>query len=365
MDKHLICGDNLQILTKNKDLFFNNIDLIYLDPPFNSKRDYSNINNLTKQREFVFTDNFRDINYADEFELLSDLNLNLYNFLKIIEKTFNNQNESLVSYLVHLSIRIYYLKKLLKQTGSIYLHCDHSASHYLKIIMDYIFGINNFRNEIVWKITSAKNNCSKKYPNNADSILFYTNSKDYTFNPQYKEYSKENIKTFNKKDERGYYKLVNLTAPNMTNFYNFGYGEKLSKRGYGYSTEKILKMIEDGEVIPEKGKILKRKFYLENSKGISTDNIWNDIYNVVGNSKEKLEYPTQKPEALLERIIKASSNEGDLILDPYLGSGTTGSVCQKLNRGFIGIDLNPNSIDMVKERLIKGGAKIDEDLFVY
>lgn len=240
------------------------VDLIYLDPPFNTGKVFKNTGG-----------------------------------------EFNDKFGSIEHYIGWMKPRIEEMHKILKPTGSIYLHCDWHASHYLKIVMDEIFGINNFQNEIIWHYTNGgagKTKFSRKH----DNIFFYSKSKKYTFNHN---------------DVRTPYK------PQNTKIYHDDDG---------------IYMIE-----PKTGK---RRYY--NEKGKVMDDVW-DINFIGPNSKERLGWPTQKPETLLERIIKASSNKGDVVFDPFCGCGTSVFVAKKLVRKYIGIDMNPKAIELTRERLKK------------
>ena len=287
MENTLYYGDNLDILKYLVKTYGSKpfIDLIYIDPPFNSKRNYNilfqdliqnkeNGEKITAQKE-AFKDTWSNIEISDTLEEMKSLdNLNIYRFLSENRHIFT---DSQMSYLTMMSIRIYYMRHLLKDTGSFYLHCDLTMSHYLKILLDIIFGVKNFRNEIIWhyfKPHSGKTN----YPKNYDQILFYSKTRNYNFNIQetFVSYDEKAISRYNKIDENGKrYKIYNN---------------------------------KDGTT---------RISYMKEGK---SDNVFK-IPFVQGIAKESLGYPTQKPEALLERIIKTSSNEGDIIADFFVVVG--------------------------------------------
>ncbi len=293
------------------------VDLIYIDPPFNSKRNYNIVFSDSDATEQAFTDIWSNISYLDELNEINNINPNLYSFLKNLEST--GLQKSMLSYLTAMGIRLYYMRRLLKDTGSIYYHCDPTASHYIKIVMDYVFGIKNFRNEIVWHYqpgTKSKNYFGKKH----DIIFFYSKDTNFSFNQQ--RQPSLNPDNYNKEDENGKY-LIN---------------------GQG------------------------KKYYLKD--GRSCDDVWSwtverEFNSLSSGAKERLGYPTQKPEALLERIIKASSNEGDLVMDFYNGGGTTGAVCKKLNRNYLGCDINYRAIQISQERLTALGCVLKKDLVIY
>jgi DNA modification methylase len=294
MTNTLFTGDNLFILN---GLNSQSVDLIYLDPPFNSKRFYSApVGSKSAGASFSDMWSWADVNEFYLETLISD-----YPFMtSFIETIKGVHSKAMMAYITYMTQRLIQMHRILKDTGSFYLHCDPTAGHYLKIILDRIFGKNNFRNEIVWHYGTGgigKRTFAKKH----DTIFFYSKSKDYTFN-QPRMPSKD-PKRFNKVDEDG--------RP---------YYEKAGN-----------------------------KYYLD--KGVAVPNVWLDIYPVRNVSKERLGYPTQKPLSLMHRIIKASSNEGDIVMDPFCGCATTCVAAQQLQRKWIGIDIEKKSVDVLIERL--------------
>jgi DNA modification methylase len=318
----------------------NLIDLIYIDPPFNSKRDYNIIiqPHDIQLQEKAFEDTWTLVNYSDCLEEIKSMGYN--NVFWFIEglKT-SNLNSGHISYLANMAIRVIYMKEMLKDTGSFYYHCDPTMSHYIKIMLDYIFGISNYRNEICWKRTqhsgsSWKTN-SNQFGRDHDSILFYTKQDNYTFNQQIIEWSLEDIKKKFPNDDhdgKGPYYWNNLCY---------------------YTKEKYKELESKNEVKWPKGnKFPRYKFYLNQSKGgVSIGDTWNHIKGLEANSKERLGYPTQKPESLLETIILTSSNENDLVADFFMGGGTTLAVAKKNNRKFIGSDINLRAVQWTSNRL--------------
>ena len=286
----------------------NFIDLIYIDPPFNSNRNY-NVLIESKLTEEAFQDKWSSVSYLDELEGIATMNPNLYNFLKMLETT--GLPKSYISYLVNMSLRCWYMKEMLKDTGSFYYHCDPTMSHYVKIMLDYIFGRGNFRNEIIWGYTSggaSKSHFSKKH----DIIFLYSKTNNYKFNSQL------------------YKRFVDKSK---------GYDPRI----------KYLKDEETGK---------------EYRLNIMTD-CWNDIGIISPNSFERLGYPTQKSEKLLERIILASSNEGDLIADFFMGAGTTIAVAERLNRKWIGSDINHRALQITQSRIENLHKVLKRDFFIY
>lgn len=326
------------------------IDLIYIDPPFNTGRDFG-----------AFTDKWGNAyNEAEvaEFKLILPKLSIVLGSLELRKDYYN--------YLVSMSLRIFYLHKLLSEKGSFYLHCDSVANSHLKIICDSVFGVNNFRNVITWQRTKGgKSNSTKNYPRNSDFIFFYTKTDNYTFNPCYKELSEGGLSPYRYKDEKGrLYCLINVSAPSSKNgVREWNIDGKIIKydnpsRNLAWTQKTLDKKRKEHfekygtELIQiSKNGVARYVKYKEDSKGVCIDNIWTDINCVQSSAKELLGYPTQKPEKLLERIILASSNEGDLVGDFYLGSGTTAAVAIKNNRDFIGCDMNPRAIEISTQRV--------------
>lgn len=331
--KQLYFGDCLDVLKKfAREHPKGFIDLIYIDPPFNSKRDYNilfehiEMEDTKAQRE-AFTDTWSNVSYIDSLNELADLHDDVYQFLKTLDRI--NISTSTVSYLTTMAIRIFYMHKVLKDTGSFYLHCDPNMSHYLKVICDLIFGRNNFRNEIVWHY-KRWTNIQTQYQRMHDIILFYTKSKKHTFHPLETEMSKSQRKKF----ERGWDSNVIQTEQG-----------KFSQI-IVYDTEKFEQMVNSGKIDLNKFKnIIYRK-----KPTVSMPDVF-QIPILNSQSKERLGYPTQKPEALLEKIILASSNEGDIVADFFCGCGTTIAVANRLNRQWIGVDISHLAIRLVLKRL--------------
>lgn len=382
----LYFGDNLGILRDKIET--KSIDLIYLDPPFQSGKDYniifrpgrSEAKGATAQVE-TFEDTWK---WGDEPELefeglikgtITQEKPN-QKLIELIKAMRNYLGEcSMMAYLCMMAPRLLEMQRVLKDAGSIYLHCDSIASHYLKLLMDSIFSARHFHNEIIWKRTFAHND-PKRFGRNADRILFYSKSADYNFSAVNISYKDEYVNGFYRlKDKKGVYQLVILTGPGITK------GES-SKPWRGYDPTKVgrhwavpnrliekiigsqklkdLGVIEKLELLNKKGYIVfsknevpRFKKYLDLEGGMPVQEIWDDIPPISSQSNERLGYPTQKPEALLERILLASSKKGDLVLDPFCGCGTTIAVAEKLNRRWIGIDITYLAIDVIKKRLEK------------
>jgi site-specific DNA-methyltransferase (adenine-specific) len=267
-------------------------------------------------------------------------------------RSFLKEND-MMAYLAMMAVRLIELHRVLKKTGSLYLHCDPTASHYLKILMDAIFGPTNFGNEIVWKRQNSKGLAFTRFARNHDIILRYTKSDKWIWNAQYTEHDPEYVRQFYKyTDENGRtYRLADLTNPNK-NRPNLTYEFLGVTRVWRWTRERMQKAYEDGLVVQNKpGQVPALKRYLDEQEGNPVDDIWSDVAPVQAQAQERLGYPTQKPLSLLERIINASSNEGDVVLDPFCGCGTTVHAAQKLNRNWIGIDVTHLAISLIQKRL--------------
>ena len=291
----LYWGDNLQVMSHLLKKYRGRVNLIYIDPPFDSKADYKKTITLRGQKIENDHNSFEEKQYTD---------------------IWTNDE-----YLQFMYERLILCRELLADTGSIYLHCDWHKNHFLRMILDEVFGFSNFRNEIIWAYFGFKRGTSKKFPQKHDTILSYTKTGEYVWNVQYRPYSAEYLKRFKKdKDGRLYRDDVNPTGGGS------------------------------------------RVIYLDPNKGDIVEANWVDIPPVNPIGSERCDYPTQKPEALLERIIKASSNPGDIVFDCFMGSGTTQAVAMKLGRKFIGADINLGAIQTTTKRLLGVAAEIEKQL---
>lgn len=271
---------------------------------------------------------------------------------------FLGEND-MMAYLTMMANRLLELHRVLKPTGSLYLHCSPTASHYLKLVLDGVFGIQSFINEIIWKrADTVKGNFgqgSKMFGSNTDAILFYRKTSENTFNPQFTEYSEEYVEGFYKfvEPETGRrFRLISMTGPGGAAKGNPQYDVMGVTRYWRYSKQSMQKLIDLELVVQTNpGNVPQRKLYLDQGKGVAIQSLWDDIPGLHSQAAERLGYPTQKPLALLERIINASSNPGDLILDPFCGCGTAVHAAQKLGRRWIGIDITHLAISLVEKRL--------------
>ena len=350
VNRTLWTGDNLDVMRGMNSAC---VDMIYLDPPFNSNRDYAApIGSEAAGAAFKDTWTLSDIDLAWHGEI-AEKSPAVYS---IIDAAGLSHGAGMKSYLIMMAVRLLEMQRLLRDTGSIYLHCDPTASHYLKMLMDSIFGQGNFRSNITWRRTNAKGLSFKGFPNNDDSLLYFSKSGDYAWNRPYMPHDPAYVKKFykNVEPETGRrYTLGDLANPN-TNRPNLTYEFLGVTRVWRWTKERMQKAYDEGRVVQLKpGSVPRLKRYLDEMKGVPVDTIWIDIKPIQAQSKERVGYPTQKPLALLDRIIKASSNEGDVILDPFAGCATACVAAERLKRQWIGIDLSPLAAKLVKSRLHK------------
>ncbi len=388
MTNTLYYGDNLKVL---RDYIRDeSVDLIYLDPPFNSNRSYNVLfkdesGQSSEAQITAFDDTWHWGPSAAELyeELATGINTNVANMI-IALRQFIGDNQ-MMAYLVMMAARLVELHRVLKPTGSLYLHCDPTASHYLKILLDTIFQYKQFGAEIVWKRSSAHSDTKqgrKLHGRIHDVILFYPKSDNWKWNPVYIQYDQSYVDQFYRFVESGTnrrFRLGDLTAakPGGNTQYEWRVKKKIGTekweadltseyshprqdyeykgvppykgRYWAYSYENMVNYETNGRLFYTKSGMPSYKRYLDEMPGVPLQDIWSDIKPAIGN--EDLGYPTQKPLALLERILQASSNPGDVVLDPFSGCGTAIAAAQKLNRRWIGIDITHLAIAMHKARL--------------
>lgn len=361
-------GDNLDVLRKFPNDY---VDLIYLDPPFNSNTNYNILfgeknGSMSIAQETAFKDSWSwddksSYTYKELVDSCDDVSTLMTSFHEIFHLRQGKGND-MFAYLVMMAIRLKELHRVLKPTGSLYLHCDPTASHYIKLILDAVFGVENYRNEIVWRRNWSQNS-SKKYGCNHDTIFFYTKTDTYNWSNYRLEYTQEYIDRFFKFDDndgRGRYWTENIAGAGirhgLTGETWRGFNPTALNRHWRCTVTKLDELDKDNRIYWPKtpGAWPKIKRYLDKQTGKPLQDFIDDVNSLtaMGAPKgERLGYPTQKPEALLERIIKASSNEGDLILDPFCGCGTTIAVAERLKRRWIGIDITHLSINLMQKRL--------------
>ncbi|MEX2376731.1 MAG: DNA methyltransferase [Dehalococcoidia bacterium] len=358
----LYYGDNLNVL---RSFPAECVDLVYLDPPFNSNRNYNVLFREAKGTESeaqiqAFEDswNWGQANSATHeifHEIVSkgdDVGRMLNAFVDALG--YND----VTAYLTMMTPRLVELRRVLKPTGSIYLHCDPTASHYLKVLLDQVYGPVNFVNEIIWARSSAHSDGrqgSKHFGRIHDTLLVYSRSPARTWNQRHGSLSPDYVASHysHVEPESGRrYRLDNLTGPGGVAKGNPSYEVMGVTRYWRYSREKMAALIEEGRVIQTKpGAVPQYKRYLDETTGRPLQDVWTDLPPVNSQAKERLGYPTQKPEALLERIIEASSNPGDIVLDPFCGCGTAVAAAHKLGRQWIGIDITYLAVALMKNRL--------------
>lgn len=359
----LYYGDNLDVLRKHiKD---ESIDLVYIDPPFNSKRNYNQIYNNVggddKAQAQAFVDTWTWDDHANECfsDILANKNgvqtRQSIELISGLERVLTRG--AIFAYLVSMTIRIAELYRTLKPTGSFYLHCDPSASHYLKLVCDALFlpRGGDYRNEIVWQRHEAHND-AQRFGRVHDIIFYYRKSDEAVFNRQFTEYSEAQLKRYKYDDKGRPYRAENLTgagtSPERTVEWRGVHPG--ANRHWMWSIEEMERLYDQGLILLKKDGTPRKdgyKVYLENMQGKALTDLWNDIPRIGNTSAERLGYPTQKPEALLERIIGASSHEGDVVLDAFCGCGTTVAVAEGMKRRWIGMDITYQSISLVLRRL--------------
>ena len=400
MKNSIYFGDNLEILREFPD---NSVDCGYADPPFNSGRNYNIFLQNSQAQKKAFTDIWRWDDAAREArafvqeqdtQTYQRLNKCLQGYDCVLQNATTGADGEMRAYLAFMGPRLAEVHRVLKETGSFYLHCDATASHYLKGLLDAIFMSKHFRNEIIWKRTSAHSG-SGKYGRIHDTILFYTKSSKYVWNPVYTSHDAEYVKkAYRYEDEKGPYRLIELTGAGVTQSGESGQpwrGVNPSLVGRHWSAprrnawpegvmppdnyeslsvhEKLEALDANGLIHwPPSGRKPRFKRYLSTSKGNRVQDMILDISPIAGNAKEKMGYGTQKPLALLERLIKASSNEGDIVLDAFCGGGTTLDAAETLNRRWIGIDLTILALEPVQRRLKERHGlqpSVDYEIFGY
>jgi DNA modification methylase len=364
----LYYGDNLDILRRY--LPDESVDLVYLDPPFNSNRDYNVIFKDQSGRSsdaqiLAFEDTWNWGPSAEEaYAYLTNTSRHqgrIPDRVSALASALrsNLRENQMLAYLVEMTTRLNELHRVLKPTGSLYLHCDPTASHYLRVIMDSIFGPTNFVNEVIWKRSDAHNDYgqgAKHLGRIHDVILFYRKTEEATFHPLYTPLPDKTVEKWYRhvEPETGRrYNLADMTGPGGAAKGNPQYEFLGVTRYWRYSKQRMQELFDQGLIVQSKpGTVPARKRYLDESKGVALQDMWSDIDMLRGMTKgERLGYPTQKPLALLERIIAVSSNPGDVVLDPFCGCGTALIAAQSLERRWIGVDITYLAVAVMRSRL--------------
>jgi site-specific DNA-methyltransferase (adenine-specific) len=354
----LYCGDNVEVLTEYVPS--ESVNLVYLDPPFNSRRTFNIVYKGSQAQETAFKDYWSWEEAAGTYARLIDspqIPRRLRSTLRSLHDLLVDDDSDLLAYLAMMSPRLVALHRVLKPTGSLYLHCDPTASHYLKVLLDSIFGAARFLNEVVWQRTNVHSD-AKRWSPVSDTLLFYAKGDGVTWNPTYLPHSAEYVSSkYRHVDADGRrYRLDNMTSPNPRPNMTYEWkGHAPPPNGWRFSRETMQKLDADGRIwYPDsKSKRPQFKRYLDEMQGTLLGNVWTDIDPINSQAAERLGYPTQKPLPLLERIVKASSNPGDLVLDPFCGCGTTIEACERLGRRWIGIDIARKAVEVIEGRFAK------------
>ena len=378
MNRILYAADCLDVISDENELPSESVDLIYLDPPFNSNSNY-NLPFKGRDKSLKPVEAFKDTWEwtADDNGRLAKMEADprtrslatIINFAQEVEGRGRRAKPSLAAYLINMSLRLLAMRRLLKPTGSIYLHCDPTAGHYLKLLMDAIYGKKNFRNEIVWQRTNRGHKGSqfapRYYRTNTDTLFFYSKTNDYRFYIDrvllpYEDGYEE--KTYKHIDSKGKYARSSPfnrknASPRPNLCYEYKGFSAPWPSGWTISLDTLKRMEDEGDIEYVDGNIYRK---VRPRGGKRSSNLW--LFNEIGGTlgSERLGYPTQKPLALLERIIKASSDPGDLILDPFCGCGTTVHAAETLDRRWIGIDISPFSTGLIRERMIDNFPQLDK-----
>ncbi len=359
-DNTLYYGDNLDILKRYiKD---ETVDLVYLDPPFNSNATYNVLfgeqdGTQAASQIKAFEDTWRwdaaaAAAYQDTVEMGGQVSRAMQAFRTVLGEN------TMLSYLAMMAPRLVELRRVMKETASIYLHCDPTASHYLKMLMDAVFGEINYRNEIIWKRTSAHANVGKKYAVVQDRLLFYSKSDVWCWNQPYLSYTDKymtshygqcEVETGRRFTTRDL--TASMQRASSGQLYEWKGIRPVESRCWAYTKENMEQFEAQGLLVYSPKGMPRLKLYLDEMSGIPCDDNWTDIPPINSQAAERLGYPTQKPLALLDRIISASSNPDDVVLDPFCGCGTAVAAAQKVGRRWVGIDITHLAVTLMKNRL--------------
>jgi site-specific DNA-methyltransferase (adenine-specific) len=358
----LYYGDNLDVLREH--IPAESVDLIYLDPPFNSQATYNVLfraptGEQSKAQIEAFEDTWHWNEKAEEAydHIMRSRNADAAEMLRAM-RSFLREND-MMAYLAMMATRLLELHRVLKMTGSLYLHCDPTASHYLKQILDGVFGATQFKNEIIWRRGTPRGHAYTRYASSHDVILYYSKGSKPTWNAG-SAVNKYNIAELDEKTDEKYhledndgrrYQLTSLLNPNPDRP-NLTYDFLGVRRVWRWKRERMEEAYAAGLIVqPRPGAVPRFKRYLDEQKGKPIGDVWDDISPINSQAQERLGYPTQKPLALLERVMQTSSNPGDVVLDPFCGCGTSIHAAQKLGRRWIGIDVTHLAISLIERRL--------------
>ncbi len=354
-ENKLFFGDNLEVLRRH--ISDESVDLIYLDPPFNSNANYNVLfaeqdGSRAAAQIKAFGDTWAwDASSALAYQELVEQGGQVAQTMIAFRTLLGTSN--MLAYLAMMAPRLVELRRALKPTGSLYLHCDPNASHYLKLLLDAVFGLAQFRNEIIWRRADPKGHAFTRFPSTHDTILFCSKGSAPTWNSPHRGYDSDYLESHyaSVEEETGRrYTLSDCTNPNK-NRPNLTYEWMGITKVWRWTKERMQRLHDEGRLVYTKSGAPRYKRYLDEMPGTPVTTIWDDIPFINSQAQERLGYPTQKPEALLERIVAASSNPGDVVLDPFCGCGTAVAAAQKLGRSWIGIDITHLAINLVKHRL--------------
>lgn len=376
-DNLLVYGDNLRVMRESPFFRDESVDLVYLDPPFNSNQNYNVLFRAkggtpaaAQVRAFEDTWHWDEVAKAMYHDVMENAPLEVRRAIEALKTILDHSN--MFAYLCMMAPRLIELHRVLRPTGSIYLHCDPAASHYLKLLMDAVFQPANFRNEIIWHRTGAKGSPMKRLPSNHDVILAYSKSETMKWNEITIPYDPDQLdektaEKYSRRDPDGRrYQLTSLLHPEQGQRPNLEYEVMGVRRTWRWSKDRMEQAIAEGRVVQTApGRVPRQKRYLDEQKGRTVGDVWTDISPTNSQAAERLGYPTQKPEALLRRIIQASTDKGDVVLDPFCGCGTTIAAAQGLKRKWMGIDLSYEAIRIIRGRMTKVGLEEKRDYEVW
>ncbi len=352
-DNHLYYGDNLGVLREH--IAAASVDLIYLDPPFNSNANYNILFRSpagagSDAQIEAFEDTWHWNETAeDAFDQVVRSGCTGASEMLRAMRSFLGDND-MMAYLAMMAVRLIELHRVLKPSGSLYLHCDSTASHYLKLLLDGVFGADRYRNEIIWKRTTAHGDAGR-WGRNLDTLLFYTRGTQHVWHPPHVAYDTDYEARFRQSDADGRRWMDdNLTAKGLSGG-GYTYAYKGVTSLWRMPEETMHRLDAEGRLHFTRAGGIRLKRYLDEAKGMPVQSLWADIPALNSQAQERLGYPTQKPVALLERIVAASSNEGDVVLDPFCGCGTAVHAAQKLGRNWIGIDITHLAISLIEKRM--------------
>ncbi|MDP3064948.1 MAG: DNA methyltransferase [Chloroflexota bacterium] len=371
MKNALYFGDNLEWLRDRTRFPDSSVDLIYLDPPFNSKANYNKIFNepggAESQAQIRAFDDTWDWESTSSGEALDQLakagEAESASLVEWVARKGDAYSTSMAAYLAMMGLRLVEMRRVLKPAGSIYLHCDPTASHYLKLLMDSLFGPENFRNEIIWKRTSGHSD-AQRYGRVHDVILYYGKRDSPTWNITYQDYEESYVMQYYRYEDPDGRKWMSadLGAAGLSGG-GYEYEWKGITRVWRVPKSTMERLEREGKIFYTRNGVPRLKRYLDEAKGLPTQDVWADVEALRSWHKERLGWPTQKPEGLLERIIKSSSNEGDMVLDPFCGCGTAIIAAHRLKRHWIGIDVTYFAIDLIEDRLRRTFPASSQDAY--